>query len=134
MVSKLRSQRIADRIFEELSTLLILEVSDPRLSSVSITDVRVDRELSYANIYVSSLEGREAADEIISGLQHAGGFLRRSLAQRIQLRSFPRLRFYWDPIPERADRIDQILDSLHDESNDPDPDLEKPHLDGYSKQ
>ena len=133
MVSKLRSQRIADRIFEELSTILILEVSDPRLSSVSITDVRVDRELSYANIYVSSLEGHEVADEILSGLQHAGGFLRRSLAQRIQLRSFPRLRFYWDPIPERADRIDQILDTLQEDGDDPDPDLETPHPDGYSK-
>ena len=57
MVSKLRAERIAERIYEELSTILILEVSDPRLASVSITDVSVDRELAFASIYVSSLEG-----------------------------------------------------------------------------
>jgi len=112
MVSKMRAQRIADRIFEELSTLLVMEVADPRLAQVSITDVKVDRELAFANIYVSSIEGSEAAPQILDGLHHAAGFLRRELAHRIQLRSFPRLRFYWDPSPERADRIDRLLASL----------------------
>jgi len=118
MTSKVRAQRIADRIFEELSTLLLVEVSDPRLSSVNITDVRVDRELAYANIYVSSIEGSESAQEILDGLHHAGGFLRSALSQRIQLRYFPRLRFYWDPNPEKADQIDKLLASLPE---DPDP-------------
>ena len=68
MVSKIRAQRIADRIFQELSTLLIMEVSDPRLEGVSVTHVSVDRELAYANIYVSSLEGSEASAEILDGL------------------------------------------------------------------
>jgi ribosome-binding factor A len=114
MVSKMRAQRIADRIFEELSILLLMEVSDPRVQDVSITDVSVDRELAYANIYVSSIEGSEAAPTILEGLNHAKGFLRRSLSHRIQLRSFPRLRFYWDPSPERADRIDKMLNELPD--------------------
>ena len=97
-----------------------MEVSDPRVSNASITDVAVDRELAYANIYVSSLEGSEAAETILEGLNHAKGYLRRSLAHRIQLRSFPRLRFYWDPSPERADRIDKMLNEL--------PDLQPPIL------
>ena len=42
------------------------------------------------------------------------GYLRRALAQRIHLRSFPRLRFIWDPIPERADKIDRLLNALPD--------------------
>ena len=130
MVSKLGAQRIAYLIYDELSTLLILDVSDPRLGSVSITHVRVDTELSYANVYVSSIEGSEAADEILSGLNHAKGYLMRSLTQRIQLRSFPRLRFNWDPIPERADKIDKILDSISDDDASPNPDLEEPRLDG----
>jgi ribosome-binding factor A len=114
MVSKMRTQRIADRIFEELSTLLIREVADPRLETVSITDVQVDRELAFANIYVSSIEGSDAAAEILEGLRHATGFLRSELSHRIQLRYFPRLRFYWDPSPERADHIDKLLASLPD--------------------
>ena len=112
MVSKVRSQRIAERIFEELSTLLIVEVADPRLTNVSITHVSVDRELAYAKIFVSSIEGSKASSDILEGLNHAKGFLRRKLAQLIPLRSFPQLRFYWDPIPERADHIDRLLDNL----------------------
>jgi ribosome-binding factor A len=130
MVSKIRAQRISDRIFEELSTLLILEVSDPRLGSVSVTHVSVDRELAYANIFVSSIEGSEAAPEILDGLKHAAGFLRRQLAHRIQLRSFPQLRFYWDQIPERADYIDKLIDSLPETDPHSSIDEEDTHLDG----
>jgi ribosome-binding factor A len=115
MVSKTRIQKIEERIFEELSTILLMEVSDPRLEAVSITKVKVDRELAFANIYVSSLEGSESSDEILEGLKHAGGFLRRELARRIDIRHTPRLRFYWDPSPEHADRIDRLIDSLHRE-------------------
>ncbi|MDI6694371.1 MAG: 30S ribosome-binding factor RbfA [Anaerolineales bacterium] len=115
MVSKLRSQRIADRIREELSEMLLQEVSDPRLAGVSVTDVTVDRELTVADIYVSALEGSVRAQEILEGLQHAQGYLRRELAQRIELRIFPRLRFRWDATFERADRIERLIASLHED-------------------
>ncbi len=120
MVSKVRAQRIADRIHEELSGIILMEVSDPRITSAYITKVRVDNELSYANIYVSAMEGSEEADSILEGLNHASGYLRRELAQRIQLRHFPRLRFYWDPSPEHADRIDQLIASLDTGEEEPD--------------
>ena len=130
MVSKIRAQKISDRIYRELSTLLIHEVSDPRLSTVSVTNVSVDRELTYANIYVSSIEGSEVSNEIINGLTHARGYLRRELSQRILLRSFPQLRFYWDPNPERADRIDKLLDSISDgKLSEPEEEVGT-HLDG----
>ena len=113
MPSKLRTKRIADRIRQLLSEMLINgKISDPRLASVFITDVTVDRELSFAKIFVSSLEGKSQSGEILAGLEHASGYLRSSLAQEIDLRSFPMLRFYWDETPERADRIDQLLDSI----------------------
>ena len=115
MASKTRTQKIADRIYEELSTILLMEVADPRLATVSITKVRVDRELAFANVYVSSLEGSETAEDVLAGLKHAGGFLRSELAHRLKIRHTPRLRFYWDPSPEHADRIDQLIASLHEE-------------------
>jgi ribosome-binding factor A len=111
----LRAQRIADRIREDLSVMLLREVADPRLAGVSVTDVRVDKELAYANIYVSALEGSERSDEILSGLNHAKGYLRFELSRRINLRSFPQLRFHWDPTFERAERIDKLLASIQDE-------------------
>lgn len=115
MVSRLRVQRIAERIQEELSEMLIREVNDPRLDGVTITGVRVDRELTYADIYISAIEGSQRADEIISGFEHANGFLRSELASRVELRIFPRLRFHWDPTLEKAEHIEKLLASLHNE-------------------
>ena len=115
MVSKLRTKRIADRIREELSEMLLMDISDPRLAGVSVTDVEVDRELAFADIYISALEGSSRSQEILEGVDHASGFIRHELAARIDLRTFPRLRFHWDPTFERADRIDQLIASLHGE-------------------
>jgi len=116
MPSKLRLQKIADRIRQELSEMVILKVSDPRLEGLSITDVKVDRELAFADIYVSSFEGSARAPEILAGLEHASGYLRRELASRVELRAFPRLRFHWDPTPEHADQIERLLASLREQS------------------
>jgi len=117
VVLKNRVKRIAERIQNDLSELMVYQVSDPRLAGVSITGVRVDRELAYADVYVSAVEGSQRAEEILSGLESATGYLRRELAHRIELRIFPRLRFHWDPTPERADRIDALLASLHQEEH-----------------
>jgi ribosome-binding factor A len=112
MPSGLRLQRIADRIRQEISEMLIREISDPRLHQIFITDVKVDRELSYADVYVSALEGAARSEEILSGLESASSFLRHALAGRVELRTFPRLRFHWDPTPENADRIEKTLATL----------------------
>jgi ribosome-binding factor A len=109
MPSKIRLQRIADRIRQDLSELLIQEISDPRLHQIYITDAKVDRELAFADIYVSAVEGAARSAEILQGLEHASGYLRHALAARIELRSFPRLRFHWDPTPEHADHIEHLL-------------------------
>jgi len=116
MPTNLRIQRIADRIREELSEMLIKEVSDPRLSGISVTGAKVDRELTYADIFVSAVEGQSRSQEVLAGLERANGFLRHKLAERIELRIFPRLRFHWDPTPERADHIERILASIRAES------------------
>jgi ribosome-binding factor A len=109
MPTKVRLQRIADRIRQDLSELLIREISDPRLHQIFITDAKVDRELAFADIYVSAVEGTARSAEILQGLEHASGFLRHALAERIELRTFPRLRFHWDPTPEHADHIERLL-------------------------
>ena len=109
MPTIVRLQRIADRISQELSEMLIREISDPRLHQIYITDAKVDRELAFADIYVSAVEGSVRSAEIIEGLEHASGFLRHELSARIELRTFPRLRFHWDPTPENADHIEKLL-------------------------
>ena len=125
MASQVRAQRISDRIKEELSSMLIHELSDPRLIGASITDVKVDRELAYANIYVSAIEGQQRSKDILEGFQRAAGFIRRYLSREIELRSFPQLRFHWDPTPENADRIEHLLNGLKRQGDDL---LSKPDL------
>jgi ribosome-binding factor A len=92
--------------------MLIRELSDPRLKLIYVTDVKVDKELAYADVFVSAVEGRERSQEVLDGLESASGFIRRKLAARVELRVFPRLRFHWDPTPESADRIEKVLAEL----------------------
>jgi ribosome-binding factor A len=94
--------------------MMIQEVQDPRLEGVFVTDVTVDRELAFADVFVSALEGSERSAEVIEGLQHAGGYLRSELARRVELRNMPRLRFHWDATPEHADYIELLLKELND--------------------
>jgi ribosome-binding factor A len=115
MVSKLRAERIGERIREELMQMLLQEVGDPRVDGISITEVRVDRELAYADVYVSAFEGPQRWKEIHDGLESASGFLRRELMLRIELRSFPKLRFKWDKVVERAERVEELFSQLHAE-------------------
>lgn len=112
MVSKLRLVRIEERVQHELSEMMIQEVGDPRIIGVSITSVKIDRELAFADIYVSALDGSQRSNEIIDGLNHAQGYFRSELAKRVDLRIFPRLRFHWDTTPENADRMEKIFERI----------------------
>jgi len=105
---------VADRIRQELAEMLIREISDPRLELIYVTDVKVDKELAYADVFVSALEGRTRSKEVLTGLESASGYMRRTLAGRVDLRVFPRLRFHWDPTPENADHIEKVLAELRE--------------------
>ncbi|HSM70717.1 MAG TPA: 30S ribosome-binding factor RbfA [Anaerolineales bacterium] len=117
MPTGVRLQRIADRIRRELSEMLIREINDPRLQQIYLTDVKVDRELAYADVYVSAVEGLSRSKDVLAGLESASGFIRRILASRMELRTFPRLRFHWDVTPENADRIEKKLAEIRENKN-----------------
>ena len=119
MPSEARARRVGERIQEELAILLIRNVADPRLDMVTITEVDVDRELSYATIYVTASGGEEREEEVLEGMESASGYLKSELAARIQLRSFPQLRFRWDVAHERGQRIEELLNSLKTEGGQP---------------
>jgi ribosome-binding factor A len=118
MATKARARKVAERIQEELADILMRNVADPRLAMTTITNVDVDRELAYAQIYVVASGDDERMDEVLAGLEAAQGYLRSQLAARIQLRSFPQLRFRWDASHERGARIEELLDSLQEERGD----------------
>jgi ribosome-binding factor A len=112
MPSKMRLQRIADRIQQETAEMVLLKVNDPRIAGITVTGVKVDRELAFADVFVSAVEGSVRSKEVLAGLEHASGFLRHELSAKIDLRVFPRLRFHWDPTPEHADHIEKLLAEL----------------------
>lgn len=119
MASKTRLTRIAERIRQELSEIILMQSGDPRLKGVMVTDVEVDRELAYAEIYVCTIEGIQQSQEVLAGLDHAQGFLRSELAHRMELRTFPKLRFHWDPTLEHADEIERLFKSIHQDDSQP---------------
>jgi ribosome-binding factor A len=106
--------KISERIREELSEILLMESNDPRLKGITVSGAEVDKELAFAEIYVSAIEGTQRSQEVLSGLEHAQGYLRRELAHRMDLRVFPRLRFHWDPTLEQADKIERLFISIHE--------------------
>ena len=105
----IKQERAAQLILEIMGNLLMFEVTDPALETVNITEVRIDRELEYADIYVHS---RDDKDQVMAGLERASGFLRHELAARTSFRRTPVLHFHWDVTIEHAERIDELLNSL----------------------
>ncbi|MBN1681725.1 MAG: 30S ribosome-binding factor RbfA [Anaerolineae bacterium] len=108
----IKQERAAQLIHNIISTLLMVEVTDPALQGVTVTEVKVDREIEYADIYIHSFDDR---DEVMGGLDRASGFLRHELAARTRFRKTPMLHFHWDVAIEHGERIDELLNSLHDE-------------------
>ncbi|MCX6025158.1 MAG: 30S ribosome-binding factor RbfA [Chloroflexi bacterium] len=113
MPSVARAQRLAERIRQEIADLMLRDLVDPRFQRLSVTDVQVDREFAFADVYVSTVEAEASRrEEILKALEGARGYVRHHLAARIPLRTFPQLRFRWDPTPERAERLEGLIDRL----------------------
>ena len=109
-----RQQRVAEQIRHEISDLIEREVADPRLALISITDTTVSADLHDATVYVSSLQGEAARDDVLAGLEKARSFLRHGLATRMKLRIVPVLHFHWDKSLETGDRISQLIDKIEE--------------------
>jgi ribosome-binding factor A len=110
-----RQRRVNALIREALSELLQREVSDPRLSFVTVTDVDTTGDLRQAHVYVSFLGDTQDQNEGLKALTKATSYLRRQLGARVYLRYVPELTFHLDESTQRGLHIDKILDDL--ESN-----------------
>lgn len=111
-MSKIRQQRTAEQIQYILSDIFQRGLRDPRAAGVTITEVRIDRELQHVDVYVNALGDESREREVMAALRSAGGFLRHELAQRLPIRSVPQLHFRWDPSLAQAEAVHEILDSL----------------------
>ena len=108
-----RTDRIADRLWQELAQLLQKEVRDPRVSWVTISGVEVSRDLGHAKVYFTILTEEKAADAT-QALTKASGYLRHLLAKRLELRTIPLLRFIYDDTTLKARKIEQRIAEVID--------------------
>ncbi len=106
-----RDLRVADLVRKELALIIQQRMRDPRIGPISINDVRVSRDLSFADVYVSSMAVADAAgrDALVATLNHASGFLRSALAGRHSMRTTPKPRFHYDVSVERGPRLDRLI-------------------------
>ena len=125
-----RTQRVADQIRREIAVLIQMELNDPRIGMVSVTAVKVSRDLSHAKIYVTVLNSladsgavnsstlsapgqldKLEIEENLKALNKASGYLRSLLAKRLTLRSVPKLRFHYDGSVERGRHLSELIDN-----------------------
>ncbi|MFD1381971.1 30S ribosome-binding factor RbfA [Rhodanobacter aciditrophus] len=108
-----RTSRIGDQLQKELASLIQFEVKDPRLGMVTINEVRVAKDLGYADIYYTVLgldDNAERLAENQAALDSAKNFLRHRLAKEVKLRIMPHLRFHYDTSVVNGARMSALID------------------------
>jgi ribosome-binding factor A len=105
-----RKHRVAAEMQRLLNELLLSEVKDPRLSGVRVSEVEVSGDLSLATVYFSTLALDEDPANIKQGFEQARGFLRTRVAEGLQLRRVPELRFRHDATSGRAAELQRLID------------------------
>jgi ribosome-binding factor A len=107
-----RLDRIGDVVKQELARLIQSELRDPRLGMVSVTEVKVSKDLAHATAYVTTLGSDEKA--AVDVLNKASGLLRTMLAKNLQLRTTPKLRFHFDEVVSRGRDLSALIDKALD--------------------
>jgi ribosome-binding factor A len=109
--NKNRNLKVGDQIHQELANLINTQLKDPNLNNklITINELVLTRDLSYAKIYVTEITGDES---IIQILNHAKGFLKYNIGKKMKLRIMPELEFIYDTIPKTTEKLDKILQNL----------------------
>lgn len=115
-MARLRVEKLQELIRQELSTLLLMEVKDPRVKNVTVTSVELSNDLSYAKIFVSLYGSPEEQDNAFQGLKKALGYLRSEIAKRIRLRVAPILVLEKDTSYEYGAHIEEILHKINEDA------------------
>jgi ribosome-binding factor A len=109
-----RIRRVADQIKNEMAWLIDHKLKDPQLGFVTLTRVKLTSDLKLASVYFSVF-GKNV-DHKKSGeiLNRASHFLRKELAEKIEMRFIPELRFFYDDSLEYAERIQNLFKKIHE--------------------
>ena len=112
MASSYRVNRARELLMRE-STDIIRQLKDPRIRFVTVIDIELSKDLSFAKIFVNVMGEAEEQKEVFGVLKSSEGFIRRQLARRVSLRYMPEIRLEYDDTAERAARIETLLSEVH---------------------
>ena len=122
---RIRPEKVAHLMRREVADILDRRLRDPRVTAmVSVTDVEVTNDLSFAKIYVSIMGKPDEVSGTLQALGHAVGFVRHELGERLGLREVPDLRFIHDESLDRGARVDELLKRIQDGKPVEDEELE----------
>jgi ribosome-binding factor A len=107
-----RADRVADQIRMEVADIPMRKTKDPRVQSVTVTDVKLTSDLRIARVFVTTM-GTDEERNVFAGLAQANGFVRGELGRRLSLRYLPEIVFAKDVSGPRGDRVLKLLDELH---------------------
>ena len=107
-----RPERLAEVLREEITEIVGYELDDPRLLTVTVTDVRVSDNLRDAKVYVTVQGDENEIKDALKALQHAATFVRQQVALSLDLRHAPHLNFVRDTVEENASRVEEVIQGL----------------------
>lgn len=114
-----RIERISSEIQRVVSDIILNDLKDPRVDVLTtVTDVKVTRDLSFANIYVSVLGDEKKKRDTIIGLESAKGFIRKEISDNVDLRHTPEPMFHLDESIEEGMRISKLIDQVNKKSDE----------------
>jgi ribosome-binding factor A len=110
-----RPERVADTLREEISQIVGYELEDPRLTMVTVTDVRLSENLKAAKVYVTVAGDEEEHKQALIALRHAAPYVRKQLGLSLNLPRTPEIHFIRDRVEEEGERVDHLLAKIEQE-------------------
>ncbi len=107
-----RPERVADILREEISQIVGYELEDPRLTMVTVTDVRLSDNLKAARVYVTVAGSEEEHQSALAALHHAVPYVRKQLGMSLNLPRTPEIHFVRDRVEEEGERVDKLLEKI----------------------
>jgi ribosome-binding factor A len=113
-----RKERVADSLREEIAQIVGYELEDPRLTMVTVTEVRLSNDKRSARVYVTVAGDEEEHKLALAALKHAAPFVRKQLGLSLSLPRIPEIHFVRDRVEEEGERVDHLLRQIEWESKE----------------
>lgn len=105
--------RLNNMFVEEISKIIHNDVKDKNINFVTITDVRITNDLSFAKVYITTLDNNR--ERVLDAINKASGFIRTKLSDSIQIRKMPEIHFVYDESIEYGKKIEDIIERINNE-------------------